>query len=248
MNTLTETQVRLFASSKSWIEGEAVRQLYATARLDGVRQAMGFLDLHPGKGSPVGAAFVTEGKIYPHIIGGDIGCGMALFKTDLVRRDAKLDRWAEKYFHLEHPWDEEVGEFLAEHDLESTEFDSSLGIPVALTDTLLQVFGVAGILASIALLITNHQVLTTLGRIVSRLDNIAQGELTDVIPLSREDELGKLNNALITMQTHLKAMMAEIAESADLMGDSAQVLSGEMETTRCVTQAQSDAVSGIAVS
>ena len=60
-------------------------------------------------------------------IGDDIGCGMALFKTDLVRSDATLDRWAEKYFHLEHPWDEEVGHFLAEHDLESTEFDSALG-------------------------------------------------------------------------------------------------------------------------
>ncbi len=127
MNTLTKTQVRLFASSKSWIEGEAVRQLYATAKLDGIRQAVGFPDLHPGKGSPVGAAFVTEGKIYPHLIGGDIGCGMALFKTDLVRRDAKLDRWAAKYFHLEYPWDEEVGEFLAEQNVESTEFDSSLG-------------------------------------------------------------------------------------------------------------------------
>ena len=127
MNILTETQVRLFASPKSWIEGEAVRQLYATAKLDGVRQAVGFPDLHPGKGSPVGAAFVTDGKIYPHFIGGDIGCGMALFKTDLIRRDAKLDRWAEKYFHLEHPWDEEVGDYLAEQELESSEFDSALG-------------------------------------------------------------------------------------------------------------------------
>lgn len=127
MNTLTENSVRLFASSKSWIEGEAVRQLYATAKLDGVRQAVGFPDLHPGKGSPVGAAFVTEGKIYPHLIGGDIGCGMALFKTDLVRSDAKLDRWAEKYFHLEFPWDEDPSKFLAEHELESTEFDSALG-------------------------------------------------------------------------------------------------------------------------
>ncbi len=127
MNILTETQVRLFASPKSWIEGEAVRQLYATAKLDGVRQAVGFPDLHPGKGSPVGAAFVTDGKIYPHFIGGDIGCGMALFKTDLVRRDAKLDRWAEKYFHLEHPWDEEVGDYLAEQELETSEFDLSLG-------------------------------------------------------------------------------------------------------------------------
>jgi release factor H-coupled RctB family protein len=127
MNTLTDTQVRLFASAQSWIEGEAVRQLYATAKLDGVRHAVGFPDLHPGKGAPVGAAFVTEGVIYPHLIGGDIGCGMALFKTDLIRRDAKLDRWAALRFNLEHPWDEFVDGFLAEHDLESTEFDSALG-------------------------------------------------------------------------------------------------------------------------
>ncbi|MBI3850457.1 MAG: RNA ligase RtcB family protein [Verrucomicrobia bacterium] len=127
MNTLTETQVRLFASSKSWIEGEAVRQLYATAKLDGVRHAVGFPDLHPGKGTPVGAAFVTEGVIYPHLIGGDIGCGMALFKTDLVRRDVKLDRWAKLQFNLEHQWDQFVSDFLAEHDLESTGFDSALG-------------------------------------------------------------------------------------------------------------------------
>ena len=127
MNTLTETQVRLFASARSWIEGEAVRQLYATAKLDGVCRAVGFPDLHPGKGSPVGAAFVTEGIIYPHVIGGDIGCGMALFKTDLVRRDAELDRWAKLQFNLEHPWDQFVSDFLAKSDLESTEFDSALG-------------------------------------------------------------------------------------------------------------------------
>ena len=127
MNTLTETQVRLFASAQSWIEGEAVRQLYATAKLDGVRRVIGFPDIHPGKGTPVGSAFVTEGVIYPHLIGGDIGCGMALFKTDLVRRDAKLDRWAKLQFNLEHPWDEFVSDFLAERDLESTEFDSALG-------------------------------------------------------------------------------------------------------------------------
>jgi release factor H-coupled RctB family protein len=127
MNISTETQVRLFASAQSWVEGEAVRQLYATAKLDGVRQAAGFPDLHPGKGAPVGAAFVTENIIYPHLIGGDIGCGMALFKTDLVRRDVKLDRWAKLQFNLEHPWDQFVSGFLAEHGLESTEFDSALG-------------------------------------------------------------------------------------------------------------------------
>src|SRR5450759_3100013 len=112
MNTLMETEVRVFAPDKSWVEGEAVRQLYATARLDGIRGAVGFPDLHPGKGTPVGAAFLTEGVIYPHLIGGDIGCGMALFATDLVRREVKLDRWAALRFDLEHPWDEFVSDFL----------------------------------------------------------------------------------------------------------------------------------------
>lgn len=127
MNTMTETQVRLFASAQSWIEGEAVRQLYATSKLDGIQLAAGFPDLHPGKGSPVGAAFVTEGVIYPHLIGGDIGCGMALFKMDLVRRDVKLDHWTQLRFNLEHPWDEDVSDFLAERDLESTASDSAMG-------------------------------------------------------------------------------------------------------------------------
>ena len=92
-----------------------------------MRLAVGFPDLHPGKGSPVGAAFVTEGVIYPHLIGGDIGCGMALFKTDLVRRDVKLDRWADLRFDLEHPWEARCSEVLAASDLESTEFDQALG-------------------------------------------------------------------------------------------------------------------------
>lgn len=127
MTKTLEPTVRLFASAQSWIEGEAVRQLYATAKLDGVRLVVGFPDLHPGKGTPVGAAFVTEGMIYPHLIGGDIGCGMALFKTDVVRGDTKLDRWATLRFDLEHPWDEFAGDFLADRDLESTKFDSALG-------------------------------------------------------------------------------------------------------------------------
>jgi release factor H-coupled RctB family protein len=127
MTTLTEIQVRLFTSAQSWIEGEAVRQLYAAAKLPAVRRAVGFPDLHPGKGTPVGAAFVTEGEIYPHLIGGDIGCGMALFATDLVRRDAKLDGWATLRFDLEHPWEQSVGDFLGERELEPTESDSALG-------------------------------------------------------------------------------------------------------------------------
>jgi release factor H-coupled RctB family protein len=128
MNTIAETKVRLIASPSCWIEGEAVHQLYATARLEGVKLAVGFPDLHAGKGTAVGAAFVTEDVIYPHIIGEDIGCGMTLFKTDLSRRSAKrTGEWAELPFDIEFPWDGGVREFLAEHDLDSTEFDNALG-------------------------------------------------------------------------------------------------------------------------
>jgi release factor H-coupled RctB family protein len=52
---------------------------------------------------------------------------MALFKTSLLRREARLDRWAELRFNLEHPWEEVVNSFLAENDLESTAFDVSIG-------------------------------------------------------------------------------------------------------------------------
>ncbi len=127
MNTLLESQVRLFASPKSWIEGEALRQFHTAASREGVRLAAGFPDLHPGKGGPVGAAFVAEGMIYPYLIGGDIGCGMALFKTDLLQRDIKLSRWAELPFDLEHPWEGDLREVLTAADLESTEFDRALG-------------------------------------------------------------------------------------------------------------------------
>jgi release factor H-coupled RctB family protein len=124
---IQSAQVRLVASPNAWIEGEAVRQLYAIVRLEGVRLAVGFPDLHPGRGAPVGAAFVTGEMIHPHIIGGDLGCGMALFKTSLLRREVKLDRWAALRFNLEHPWDEDVSGFLATHELDSTEFDDALG-------------------------------------------------------------------------------------------------------------------------
>jgi len=127
MTTLESPTVRLFASTRSWIEGEAVRQLHATARLEGVRQAVGFPDLHPGKGGPVGAAIVSDGLIYPHLIGGDIGCGMMLSKTGLVRRNAKLDRWAGLRFELEHPWEGDRAAELATAGLAPTAFDESLG-------------------------------------------------------------------------------------------------------------------------
>jgi release factor H-coupled RctB family protein len=122
-----ETNVRLVASARSWIEGEAIRQFLATAKLSGVRLAVGLPDLHPGSCAPVGAAFATEDVIYPHVIGGDIGCGMALFKTGLLRRKAKLDHWAALRFDLEHPWEGNVFNRLASEELSAAQFADSFG-------------------------------------------------------------------------------------------------------------------------
>ncbi|MBF0231156.1 MAG: RtcB family protein [Desulfamplus sp.] len=61
-------KVKIFASSKNWIEGEAVRQLEKTAELHGMVSAIGMPDIHPGRGNPVGAVFVSDGVIYPYQI------------------------------------------------------------------------------------------------------------------------------------------------------------------------------------
>lgn len=46
--------MKIIASPKSWIEGEAVRQLKNTLELPGMQFVIGLPDLHPGKGNPIG--------------------------------------------------------------------------------------------------------------------------------------------------------------------------------------------------
>lgn len=123
----TAIKPRIIASPTSWIDGEAVRQLHSTAALPGMRVAVGLPDLHAGKGHPIGASFACCGRVYPFLVGSDIGCGMALYGTDLAAHKAKRDRWVSKLSGLEAPWDGDVDEHLARHALEGTGFDHSLG-------------------------------------------------------------------------------------------------------------------------
>jgi release factor H-coupled RctB family protein len=119
--------VQLVASAQAWVEGEAVRQLEQVAALPGMRRVAGLPDLHPGKGGPVGAAFASAGLLYPHLVGGDIGCGMALWRTDGLARRARRDRWAER-LDLEGGADGEVAAArLAEAGLEAGPHDGALG-------------------------------------------------------------------------------------------------------------------------
>jgi release factor H-coupled RctB family protein len=89
------SNVTIISSEKNWLDQDAVNQLNHISTLPGVVKAVGLPDLHPGK-TPVGAAIITEGIIYPHLVGNDIGCGMAIFMTNLEKRKLKIERLIKK--------------------------------------------------------------------------------------------------------------------------------------------------------
>ena len=94
--------IHAFYSSKSWIEGNATRQLEDVAELDGVTAVAAMPDLHVGKYGPVGASILAD-AIHPQFAGSDIGCGMGLFQLDLPLRKLRLDTAAERLAVLEGP-------------------------------------------------------------------------------------------------------------------------------------------------
>ncbi|MEL7189416.1 MAG: RNA ligase RtcB family protein [Pseudomonadota bacterium] len=96
--------VQIIASSSSWIEQTAIDQLHRTAELEGIERAVGLPDLHAGRGIPIGAAFWSRTHAHPHLIGNDIGCGMALWHTDINAAKFKLDRAVKKLTGLDEPW------------------------------------------------------------------------------------------------------------------------------------------------
>lgn len=110
----------------------------------------------------------------------------------------------------------------------------------------MQILVVSGIVTGGILLFMQGKMMKSINQITVNLDHIAQGDLTDDIPLDRFDELGKLNDVLIAMQTHLKAMMEEIAQASNEVGNNAKVLSAEMAETRSTANTQSSAVTRIA--
>lgn len=95
--------VSLIASTDTWIEGLALQQLIKTSELIGMQRVAGMPDLHPGRGYPIGAAFFTTNKIYPALVGNDIGCGMSLWQTSAKVSKVNLDKLAKKFEHVEQP-------------------------------------------------------------------------------------------------------------------------------------------------
>jgi release factor H-coupled RctB family protein len=84
---------KIYCGQKTYLEGPALEQFNRIMALPGVILGAGFPDLHPGRGVPVGAAFLTKKIIYPALIGNDIGCGMTLFSTNIKEHKFKRDKF-----------------------------------------------------------------------------------------------------------------------------------------------------------
>ncbi|MBW8637720.1 RNA ligase RtcB family protein [Hoeflea sp. WL0058] len=122
----TAASIHEFYTASSWIEGAATEQLRQVANLPGVRQIAAFPDLHPGTFGPIGCAVLSE-RLYPQLIGNDIGCGMSLFALDLPRSKLRLDRAAQKLRVLESAWSGNAAGYLAEAGLPSDAFSEAIG-------------------------------------------------------------------------------------------------------------------------
>lgn len=118
--------VHMFTSSKSWVEGDAIRQLEQVAKTTDVTAVAAMPDLHPGKYGPVGCAVLSR-RVHPQLVGADIGCGMGLFALDLAARRVRADKAAERMRAIGGAWDGDAAARRIAAGLEDTGFDGALG-------------------------------------------------------------------------------------------------------------------------
>ena len=105
----------------------ALDQLDATASLEGMGRVVGLPDLHAGNGIAVGAAFWSPDRIWPHLVGSDIGCGMAMWETSLAVRKFRVGKAERKLHGLDDPWDGAVEDALVAAGLPSQLASPGLG-------------------------------------------------------------------------------------------------------------------------
>lgn len=115
-----------FYTSAAWIDGRAEQQLEQVAGWSGVRKIAAFPDLHVGKYGPVGCAVLAD-RIYPQLVGNDIGCGMSMFQLDLPVRKLKLEKVLRRMRVLGEHADTDYSNRLEQSSLEPDLFSAGLG-------------------------------------------------------------------------------------------------------------------------
>jgi release factor H-coupled RctB family protein len=82
----------MIASQKNWIDTRSIETLKKICLFKGVKHVVGLPDLSVGV-VPNGTAILTENRIYPHLIGGDIGCGMSLYEVAIKSKKIKVEKF-----------------------------------------------------------------------------------------------------------------------------------------------------------
>lgn len=104
----SDDAITRFNASAAWIEGRAEQQIEHVAGWSGVRNITAFPDLHPGKYGPVGCVVLAD-RIFPQLIGNDIGCGMSSFQLDLPLRKFKMEKVLHRIPVLSEPAIDDTG-------------------------------------------------------------------------------------------------------------------------------------------
>ncbi|WDA42207.1 RNA ligase RtcB family protein [Erythrobacter sp. BLCC-B19] len=97
--------ITLIARDPQRFDPAALDQLARTAAYDGMARVVALPDLHAGTGIAVGAAFWSPDRIWPHLVGSDIGCGMGLWETTGLLRKFRRDAASRRLTGLDGPWD-----------------------------------------------------------------------------------------------------------------------------------------------
>jgi len=93
-------KLTLIASQRNWIDSRSVETLENITHFKGVKKVVGLPDLSVGR-VPNGMAVLVEERIYPHLIGGDIGCGMSLFESPVKPNKIKVEKFEKRIKKLE---------------------------------------------------------------------------------------------------------------------------------------------------
>jgi release factor H-coupled RctB family protein len=120
-------QIALIASDPARLDPLAIDQLQSAARFAGMERVVGLPDLHAGSGIAVGAAFWSSHRIWPHLVGSDIGCGMALWQTDCPVRKFRLGAVERRLHGLDGPWSGDARAVLVEAGLPAVLASPALG-------------------------------------------------------------------------------------------------------------------------
>lgn len=77
---------RIYSTENMYLEKSALDEAENFSKCEGLKDLSFTPDFHKGSGVPVGTVALMD-RIYPSVVGNDIGCGMSLYVTSLTTLD-----------------------------------------------------------------------------------------------------------------------------------------------------------------